>query len=118
MSGWYVFNALGFYPVTPGTGEYVLGMPLLDEATLFLSNGKELKVHSTPNQPQQQFIDNVTLNGKQHSRLFFTHDELIAGSTIRYTLGIVPRSKTWSAEAYPYSLSHSQESNEDHNENR
>lgn len=118
MSGWYVFNALGFYPVTPGTGEYVLGMPLLDEATLFLSNGKELKIHSTPNQPQQQFIDNVTLNGKHYSRLFFTHDELIAGSTIRYTLGIVPRSKTWSAEAYPYSLSHSQESNEDHNENR
>ena len=43
MAAWYIFNSLGFYPVTPGTGEYVIGMPLIDKAVLLLSNGKELK---------------------------------------------------------------------------
>jgi predicted alpha-1,2-mannosidase len=104
MSGWYVFNALGFYPVTPGTGEYVIGIPLFDEAVLSLSNGKKLRIQSTPNRPQQQFIQSVQLNDNTHERMFFTHKELTADTTIHFNLGIVPRRKDWSAEAYPFSI--------------
>ena len=105
MAGWYIFNSLGFYPVTPGTGEYVIGMPLFDQATLHLASGKDLVIKSTPNAPQQLFVDKITLNEEPFERLFFTHQELTAGGTLNFQLGIVPRSKEWSADAYPYSVS-------------
>lgn len=105
MAGWYIFNSLGFYPVTPGTGEYVIGMPLFDQATLHLASGKDLVIKSTPNAPQQLFVDKITLNEEPFERLFFTHQELTAGGTLNFQLGIVPRSKEWSADTYPYSVS-------------
>ena len=105
MAGWYLFNALGFYPVTPGSGEYVIGMPLFDQATIKLSSGKTLTIQSTPNKPQQLFVDAVTLNHAPVDKMFFTHQELIAGGSIDFKLGVVPRSRTWSKDAYPFSLS-------------
>ncbi|WP_312497407.1 GH92 family glycosyl hydrolase [Enterococcus sp.] len=105
MAGWYLFNALGFYPVTPGSGEYVIGMPLFDQATIKLSSGKILTIQSTPNKPQQLFVDAVTLNHAPVDKMFFTHQELIAGGSIDFKLGVVPRSRTWSKDAYPFSLS-------------
>ena len=105
MSGWYVFNSLGFYPVTPGSGEYVIGMPLVKKATLKLSNGKELVIKATPNQSQQQFIHQVERNGTLHQPLFFEHTDLMEGGTIDFQLGIVPHSREISKEELPFSIS-------------
>ncbi|MDH6365182.1 putative alpha-1,2-mannosidase [Enterococcus sp. PF1-24] len=105
MAGWYIFNCLGFYPVTPGSGEYVIGMPLLDKVTLKLSNGKDLSIESTPNKPQQQFIHEIKRNGETHHNLFFQHQDLMNGGEINYQLGIVPNSKKYTAEELPFSLS-------------
>lgn len=105
MAGWYIFNSLGFYPVTPGTGEYVIGMPLVDKAVLTLSNGEHLTIETSPNHPQQQFIHEITRNETSYRKLFFTHEDLLTGGTIAYQLGIVPTSKKRSKSDLPYSLS-------------
>ena len=89
MAAWYIFNSLGFYPVTPGTGEYVIGMPLIDKAVLLLSNGKELTIEATPNRPQQQFIHKIKRMDKEYTKLYFTHQDLLKGGTISYQLGII-----------------------------
>ena len=105
MAAWYIFNSLGFYPVTPGTGEYVIGMPLLDKATIALSNGKTLTIETSPNQQQHQFIHEVKRKNLPHTDLFFTHEDLLEGGTISYRLGIVPNAAYHHESALPYSLS-------------
>lgn len=104
MSGWYIFSSLGFYPVTPGSGEYVIGLPLFDHVELKLANGQTLTIESSPNQPQQQFVHQVDRNDQIHSKLFFTHEDLLTGGTIRYHLGTVPHPKKYAADALPFSL--------------
>ncbi|MDA9460566.1 Alpha-1, 2-mannosidase [Enterococcus mundtii 3F] len=106
MAAWYIFNSLGFYPVTPGTGEYVIGIPLFDQAILTLSNGNQLTIHASPNQPQQQFVHHVSRDDRTYEKLYFTHQDLLNGGTINYHLGIVPHTKTYSEDSLPYSLSH------------
>ncbi|HGF7579453.1 GH92 family glycosyl hydrolase [Enterococcus faecium] len=105
MAAWYIFNSLGFYPVTPGTGEYVIGMPLIDKAVLLLSNGKELTIEATPNRPQQQFIHKIKRMDKEYTKLYFTHQDLLKGGTISYQLGIIPHPKKYQAKDLPFSLS-------------
>ncbi|MCD5001915.1 GH92 family glycosyl hydrolase [Enterococcus saccharolyticus] len=104
MAGWYIFNSLGFYPVTPGTGEYVIGMPLFDKATLHLSNGETLTIESSPNYSQQQFLHQVLRNGQAYQKLFYAHEDLMQGGTIFNQLGIVPNAKKYTPEDYPFSL--------------
>ncbi|GGI65569.1 GH92 family glycosyl hydrolase [Enterococcus alcedinis] len=105
MAGWYIFNSLGFYPVTPGSGEYVLGMPLVSKATVHLSSGEKLEITASPNYPQQQFLHETKRNGEVHSKLFFDHADLMQGGTINYQLGTVPTPRTVTAEDLPFSLS-------------
>ncbi|MEY8445614.1 GH92 family glycosyl hydrolase [Enterococcus ratti] len=105
MAGWYIFNSLGFYPVTPGSGEYVIGMPLFDKVTLTLSSGKNLTIKTMPNYPQQQFIHKIKRNEKPYKKLFFTHKDLLEGGFISYQLGIVPHPFDLQKEDLPYSLS-------------
>lgn len=104
MAGWYIFNSLGFYPVTPGTGEYVIGMPLVKKATLKLASGHTLIIQATPNQPQHLFIQETTFNDAPHGKLYFTHEELLAGGVIDFQLGIVPHPKDHDATELPFSL--------------
>lgn len=105
MASWYIFNALGMYPVCPGSGEYVIGMPLFDQAIIHLANGEKLTISAGPNQPQQQFIHQIKRNGQEYSALFFTHQDLLDGGTIDYQLGIVPSNQTYQPEELPFSLS-------------
>lgn len=105
MAGWYVFNSLGFYPVTPGSGEYVIGMPLVKKAVLKLSNGNELTIQAGPNLPQHQFVHALKRNEAGHQQLFFKHEDLMDGGTIDFQLGIVPNIQEVSAADLPYSLS-------------
>lgn len=107
MAGWYIFNSLGFYPVTPGSAEYVIGMPLVKGAVLKLSNGNILQISASPNFSQQQFIHQVQYNDKPHDALFFKHDDLMQGGEISYHLGIVPNPRKIKPEHLPFSLSSS-----------
>ena len=102
MSAWYLFSALGFYPVTPGSGEYLLTTPLFSEASLTLSNGKVLKI--TANDPEDNhYIKGVSLNGKPLSRLFITYDEIMAGGTLAFDLTGEPVTD-YAVTEQPYSL--------------
>ncbi|MHC4958264.1 MAG: GH92 family glycosyl hydrolase [Planctomycetota bacterium] len=87
MSSWYVFSALGFYPVTPGTKEYVIGAPLFPEATIRLENGKTFNVRSTGSGP---YVQAATLNGKPHARAVLSHDAILAGGELVFEMGGKP----------------------------
>lgn len=104
MSGWYIFSSLGLYPVCPGSGEYVVGMPLFDKAVIHLSSGKKLTITAKPNQEQQQFVDHITYNDSIYENLFFKHYELMNGGVIDFSLGIVPHPREYTAEQLPFSM--------------
>lgn len=104
MSAWYILNSLGFYPVTPGSGEYAIGISLFDKATIHLSNGKTLVVETENNVAQYHYTKEITLNGSKHESLFFTYDELMNGGEIIYDLALVPPTTTYTSEQLPYSL--------------
>ena len=76
MSAWLLFTSLGFYPVAPGSNEYVIGRPFVEEATLHLPNGKAFKVVAENLSSSNAFIRSVTLNGKPLTRMFLRHEEL------------------------------------------
>lgn len=95
MSAWYVFSAMGFYPVTPGSGVFVLGTPSFPEFTLNLENGKTFQVLA-PNVSEKNFyVQSVQLNGKPLERLFLRHGEILAGGTLEFELGDAPGPKWW-----------------------
>lgn len=95
MSAWYVFSALGFYPVCPGTPDYVIGSPLFDKATLTLGNGKIFTITALNNGPQRPYIRGAKLEGKPFNRAYITHDEILAGNNITFEMDSAIN-KTWS----------------------
>jgi len=105
-SAWYVFSALGFYPVTPGTGEYVFGSPLFNKVTLAFENGKKLVIDVRGNSKENIYIKDIRLNKKGLDRNYIRHDELLKGGTLQFTMTNVPDKKRGtSEEAYPFSMS-------------
>jgi predicted alpha-1,2-mannosidase len=104
MAGWYIFSSLGFYPVCPGSGEYVVGMPLFDKVTMHLSNGKTVTITADPNKEQHQFVDHIHFNDSPYESLFFKHQDLLEGTEIHFSLGVVPRPKNYTAEQLPFSM--------------
>jgi predicted alpha-1,2-mannosidase len=105
-SAWYVFSALGFYPVTPGTGEYVLGSPLFSRVTVALPGGKELVISAPGNSHENIYVKKVRLNGKELDVNYVTHDQLTSGGTLEFTMSPVPETERGAAEsARPYSMS-------------
>jgi len=105
MAAWYIFSSLGFYPVTPGSGQYVIGIPLWDIAQLHLSSGNTLTITAQPNQAQHVFVDEVTRDGQKVHRAFFTHHDLIRGGLVEFKLGVVPHLRTYSSTDLPFSMS-------------
>ena len=81
-SAWYVFSALGFYPVCPGSGEYAIGTPLFERAVVHLENGKTLEINADGNSP---YIEGIEIDGKTHNSWFFGHDVLTSGAEITFT---------------------------------
>ncbi len=105
MSGWFIFNSMGFYPVCPGTGEYVIGIPIFDSITIHLPNDKKIEISTKFNQPPFNFVHQVTVNNATYNKLTLEHDLLIKGCTIDFQLGIVPPNKEYAETDLPYSLS-------------
>lgn len=92
-SAWYVFSALGFYPVTPATDEYIIGSPLFDKATLHLDNGKKVIIHASNNNEANRYIKSMTVNGKNHSKNYVNHSELVKGAILKFTMDSLPHKK-------------------------
>ena len=105
MSAWYLFSALGFYPVCPGSGEYVLTAPLFPKATVRLGNGRTLTV--TADAPHRnRYVRAVTLDGEPIDTNYITHEQLMRGGTLHFALQAEPCfERGTSAAAEPYSLS-------------
>ena len=105
-SAWYVFSALGFYPVCPGTDEYIIGTPLFKSAKLHLENGKTITIKADNNQPANRYIKEMKVNGKSQTRNFLTHDQLTKGANIQFQMSPVPNKQRGITEKdVPYSLS-------------
>ena len=105
-SAWYVFSALGFYPVCPGTDEYIIGTPLFKSAKLHLENGKTVTIKAENNQLDNRYIKEMKVNGKSQTRNFLTHDQLIKGANIQFQMSPVPNKQRGTTEKdVPYSLS-------------
>jgi predicted alpha-1,2-mannosidase len=105
-SAWYVFSALGFYPVCPASNEYVLGAPLFKRATVHLENGNSFIVDAADNSPENIYIGSMTLDGKDYTRNYVTHGALMGGVRIELRMDSVPcRERGTAAADMPYSFS-------------
>ena len=105
-SAWYVFSALGFYPVCPGSGEYVLGAPLFQEATIHLQNGKTFEIQAPDNSKKNLYIQSAKLNGRKYTKTYLSHEDIIKGGKVKFVMDDEPNKK-WgtSPDDAPYSMS-------------
>jgi predicted alpha-1,2-mannosidase len=105
-SAWYVFSALGFYPVCPGTDQYVLGAPLFPKATLHLPSGKDIVLNAPNNSAANRYVTGLTLNGQPYEKNWLSHTELMQGATLNFDMSAVPnKSRGTQPAAAPYSFS-------------
>ncbi|MFA5816091.1 MAG: glycoside hydrolase domain-containing protein [Bacteroidales bacterium] len=91
LSSWYVFSAMGFYPMTPGKPEYVIGSPIFEEVTIDLGNGKELNIKAQGSglKAQDKYVVGVTVNGQPVTNYRFSHKDIAEGGKI--VLEMAPR---------------------------
>ena len=105
-SAWYVFSAMGFYPVCPGAGEYVLGAPYFDEMTLHLENGRTVSIKANGNTDDNCYVNTLTLNGQPYSKNYIKRTDLMQGAQFVYTMSPTPNYSRGTAESdAPYSFS-------------
>ena len=105
-SAWYVFSALGFYPVTPGTDEYVFGSPLFNKVTLDFGKRKKLVIEAPANSRENVYIKGIKLNGRGIDKNYITHGDLQKGGKLVYRMAATPDTlRGTRPEAYPYSMS-------------
>ena len=104
-SAWYVFSAIGFYPVCPGSGQYVLGTPYFDKVTLHLPQEKTLVIHARDNGDDNRYIGTMTFNGQPYDKNYLEHADLLQGGAITYQMQSVPNHQRGIAdESAPYSF--------------
>lgn len=107
-SAWYVFSALGFYPVCPASNQYVLGSPLFRRATIHLENGKSISLNAEGNNAHNVYIDAMALNGKKWNKNYLDHETLTHGADVHFTLSDKANRRRGTAKAdRPYSFSRS-----------
>jgi predicted alpha-1,2-mannosidase len=106
MSAWYVFSALGFYPVCPGSLEYVIGTPQFPKAVIHLAGGKTFTVLAERLSAQSLYVQSATLNGAPYDRAYVRHEDIVRGGTLRFVMGAKPnRSWASSKQSAPSSMS-------------
>ena len=105
-SAWYIFSALGFYPVTPATDQYVLGAPLFKKATIHLENGKNIEIKADNNSDENRYVNSLNFNGKKYSKNWLSHEELMKGATLKFDMNSQPNKERGTDEKdFPYSYS-------------
>jgi len=105
-SAWYVFSALGFYPVCPATDEYVIGAPLFKKATLLLENGNKVVIEASGNCGDNKYVQSVSFNGKKYTQMWFSHQALMKGADIKFEMSLTPnKQRGTDPKDYPFSVS-------------
>ena len=105
MSAWYIFGVLGFYPVCPGSDQYVIGAPFFKEVSIRLPNGKSLTVKAPKVSDKNRYVKKVLLNGKEYSKLYLTHADLLAGGVLEFDMASKPNKARGQKPAdKPYSM--------------
>ena len=92
-SAWYVFSAMGFYPVCPGRAEYAIGSPLFDKVTLNMPTGKSFTIFATANNPENVYIDSAKLNQKRYTKNYILHSDIVNGGEIKFEMSNKPNLK-------------------------
>ena len=105
MSAWYIFTAMGFYPVCPGSDQYVLGAPYVPSCNLTLPNGKHFLIKAPGVSDKKRYVKEVKLNGKKYDKLYITHKDIMAGGTLEFVMSPTPNKKRCITTGKPYSLS-------------
>ena len=105
MSAWYLFSALGFYPVCPGTPFYIIGSPSFEEVTLHLANGKQFTIKATGASSENIYISSARLNGKIYNKNYLSHSDIMNGGCLEFTMSNEP-DKNWGSakESLPVNL--------------
>lgn len=105
-SAWYVFSALGFYPVAPGSGQYAIGSPLFKKVKVSLENGRVITLDAGDNSVSSPYIGSIMVNGKPHDANYFTYPMLLSGPYIRFQMQDIPSMlRGTGAKDVPYSYS-------------
>jgi len=105
-SAWYVFSSLGFYPVSPGSGEYVIGSPQFNKVILRLENGKEILIQAKQQESNQVYIDQLSWNGKHYNRNYIRYSDLLQGANLEFKMSDTPnKNRGTKKEDAPYSFS-------------
>ncbi|HUQ97382.1 MAG TPA: GH92 family glycosyl hydrolase, partial [Chitinophagaceae bacterium] len=97
-SAWYIFSAMGFYPVCPATDQYVIGAPLFQKLILSFENGKSLTINAPANNAQNRYVQGLQFNGKPYSQNWINHFELLKGGTLNFTMSATPNKARGIAE--------------------
>jgi predicted alpha-1,2-mannosidase len=105
-SAWYVFSAMGFYPVCPATDQYVLGSPLFKKITISFDNGKQLVINAPGNNSTNRYVQGISFNGRSWNKNWLNHFELLKGGRIDFTMRAAPNKRRGTGkDSYPYSFS-------------
>ena len=91
MSAWYVFSAMGFYPVNPVSGKYEIGTPLFPEMQLHLTNGKTFTVLAPNVNKKNIYIQSTKVNGHPYDKTYITHEQIMSGATVEFEMGSTPK---------------------------
>ena len=106
MSAWYIFSAMGFYPVCPGSDQYVIGAPYLPYMKVTLENGKTIEIKAPKVSDQNRYVKSLKVNGQPYGKLYLTHEQLAQGCTLEFEMSAKPNKKRGLTKAdKPYSLS-------------
>lgn len=105
-SAWYVFSAMGFYPVTPATDQYVLGAPLFKKVSITLENGKKVVINAAANNEENRYVQSLQIDGKPYSKSWISHSSLQKGAVLNFNMSAAPnKQRGLNPNDYPYSLS-------------
>jgi predicted alpha-1,2-mannosidase len=102
MSAWYIFTALGFYPVNPASAQYVIGSPVFRHAALNLPNGKTFDISALNNSAKNVYVQSVKLNGQPLDQPVITHEQIVAGGKLEFVMG--PKPSAWASGWHPQPL--------------
>ncbi len=105
-SAWYIFSALGFYPVCPGIDEYVIGSPLFKKAIITLENGNKIVIDASNNDKENRYVEKLTLNDTMYTKNYFKHKTLTDGAIIKFDMSAHPNQERGKTQTdFPYSFS-------------
>jgi predicted alpha-1,2-mannosidase len=108
-SAWYIFSAMGFYPVCPATNQYVIGAPLFKTIRITLENGNKVEIRAPENSDSNRYVKAIYYNGRRYTKCWFSHNDLMQGAVIDFEMSAAPDTqRTYESSDLPYSFTNNQ----------